>query len=145
MKLKNERHERFCLEYLKDLNATRAYDRTYPGASKESARRLGSNLLANVDVTSRIAELQKERSKKLKIDAEDVLKNFVEIRDECRKGVPVFDKEGNQTGVSPDYKSAISANREIGRHIGFYNDEITLRHIKSVEDIILEEMNNDSD
>ena len=53
--LKNKRHEKFCHEYIKDMNATQAAIRT--GYSKKTANRIGSRLLSNVDIKSRVAEL----------------------------------------------------------------------------------------
>lgn len=54
--LKNKRHEKFCHEYIKDMNATQAAIRT--GYSKKTANRIGSRLLSNVDIKSRVAELR---------------------------------------------------------------------------------------
>lgn len=54
--LKNKRHEKFCHEYIKDMNATQAAIRT--GYSKNTANRIGSRLLSNVDIKSRAAELR---------------------------------------------------------------------------------------
>ena len=54
--LKNKRHEKFCHEYIKDMNATQAAIRT--GYSKNTANRIGSRLLSNVDIKSRVAELR---------------------------------------------------------------------------------------
>ena len=54
--LKNKRHEKFCHAYIKDMNATQAAIRT--GYSKNTANRIGSRLLSNVDIKSRVAELR---------------------------------------------------------------------------------------
>lgn len=54
--LQNKRHEKFCHEYIKDMNATQAAIRT--GYSKNTANRIGSRLLSNVDIKSRVAELR---------------------------------------------------------------------------------------
>lgn len=54
--LQNKRHEKFCHEYIKDMNATQAAIRT--GYSKNTANRIGSRLLSNVDVKARVAELR---------------------------------------------------------------------------------------
>lgn len=52
----SEKHLRFVDEYIIDLNATKAYMRVYPDATKESARRLGSQLLTNVDIYQEISK-----------------------------------------------------------------------------------------
>ena len=54
--LANKRHEKFCHEYIKDMNATQAAIRT--GYSKNTANRIGSRLLSNVDIKARVAELR---------------------------------------------------------------------------------------
>lgn len=54
--LANKRHEKFCHEYIKDMNATQAAIRT--GYSEKTANRIGSRLLSNVDIKTRVAELR---------------------------------------------------------------------------------------
>lgn len=54
--LKNKRHEKFCHEYIKDMNATQAAIRT--GYSKKTAKMQGSRLMTNDDIKLRIAELR---------------------------------------------------------------------------------------
>lgn len=54
--LANKRHEKFCHEYIKDMNATQAAIRT--GYSKNTANRIGSRLLSNVDIKARVTELR---------------------------------------------------------------------------------------
>ena len=55
--LKNKRHEKFCHEYIKDMNATQAAIRT--GYSEKTAKMQGSRLMTNDDIKSRVAELRK--------------------------------------------------------------------------------------
>lgn len=50
------RQEKFCVEYLIDLNATQAAIRA--GYSKRTAEALASRLLRNVNIRGRIKELQ---------------------------------------------------------------------------------------
>ena len=54
--LKNKRHEKFCHEYIKDMNATQAAVRT--GYSKKTAKMQGSRLMTNDDIKLRVAELR---------------------------------------------------------------------------------------
>lgn len=65
------RRERFPLEYLKDLNATKAAERC--GYSKKTAGAQGSRLLTNVDIQARIQELQARRSQRVQIAGDEVL------------------------------------------------------------------------
>lgn len=54
--LQNKRHEKFCHEYIKDMNATQAAIRT--GYSEKTAKMQGSRLMTNDDVKARVAELR---------------------------------------------------------------------------------------
>lgn len=54
--LKNKRHEKFCHEYIKDMNATQAAIRT--GYSKKTAKMQGSRLMTNDDIKLRVADLR---------------------------------------------------------------------------------------
>lgn len=54
--LANKRHEKFCHEYIKDMNATQAAIRT--GYSEKTAKMQGSRLMTNDDIKTRVAELR---------------------------------------------------------------------------------------
>lgn len=54
--LQNKRHEKFCHEYIKDMNATQAAIRT--GYSEKTAKMQGSRLMTNDDLKARVAELR---------------------------------------------------------------------------------------
>ena len=57
MARKNSRHDRFCREYIKDLNGTRAA--IAAGYAKQSARITASRLLTNANISALIASLAK--------------------------------------------------------------------------------------
>ena len=54
--LKNKKHEKFCNEYIKDLNATQAAIRA--GYSEKTAGVQASKLLKIVNIKTRVAELR---------------------------------------------------------------------------------------
>ena len=54
--LVNKRHEKFCHEYIKDMNATQAAIRT--GYSEKTAKMQGSRLMTNDDIKARVKELR---------------------------------------------------------------------------------------
>lgn len=54
--LANKRHEKFCHEYIKDMNATQAAIRT--GYSEKTAKMQGSRLMTNDDIKTRVKELR---------------------------------------------------------------------------------------
>ena len=90
--LKNAKRERFCLEYLKDLNATQAAIRA--GYSKASACSQASDLLLRFpEVTARVEELKAAQFKRLQMSADEVLVELARIgRSDPRK---LFDADGN--------------------------------------------------
>lgn len=68
------KQERFCEEYLVDLNATAAARRA--GYSAQTAGAIGGENLGKPEIASRIAELRKARSEKVQVDAERVLREL---------------------------------------------------------------------
>lgn len=108
------KQQRFCDEYLIDLNGTRAYKVAYPSVKKdETARVNASRLLTNANVKTYIQERQKEREKRTEITQDSVLRElaliaFAKASDYARvvekdamvevdgNMVPVLDEDGNQ-------------------------------------------------
>jgi len=65
------KQERFCLEYIKDLNATSAYLRA--GYSKKGAGQSAHTLLKNPEIAKRIADLKDAQFQALHMSAAEVL------------------------------------------------------------------------
>jgi phage terminase small subunit len=72
-----DKEERFCLEYLIDLNATQAAKRA--GYSEKTANEIGSQNLAKLSIQNRISELKQARVKRTEITADKVLKELAKI------------------------------------------------------------------
>ncbi|MDU3076853.1 MAG: terminase small subunit [Mixta calida] len=72
------KQEKFCQEYLVDLNATQAAIRA--GYSAKTARSVGCENLTKPDISARIAELQNEAQQKHGISRESILKELEEAR-----------------------------------------------------------------
>lgn len=77
MKLKKDRHEQFCQEYIIDFNGTRAA--TDAGFSKRTARSQAQRLLTNVDIQARIAELLKDRAERTQVTQDMVIRELALI------------------------------------------------------------------
>jgi phage terminase small subunit len=75
MKVENAKHERFCQEYIIDLNGTKAYRRTY--GDIKAARVQASKLLSKANIQDRIAELKEIRSERTVITQDMVLKELM--------------------------------------------------------------------
>ena len=88
--LKNPKRERFCLEYVKDFNASRAARDA--GYAKKNANQEGSRLLTFVDVAARVEELKAETWRKLHMDRDEVMARLARVaRFDARK---LFDSDG---------------------------------------------------
>jgi phage terminase small subunit len=70
----NDKQDRFCLEYLIDLNATAAAKRA--GYSEDTAYSIGHELLKKPEIQDRIARLKAERSIRTQITADRVLEEL---------------------------------------------------------------------
>lgn len=71
------RQERFCVEYLVDLNAAQAAARA--GYSARTARVQGSALLAQPMVRARVEVLKRERNARVRVEADYVLARLMEL------------------------------------------------------------------
>lgn len=112
-KLANPKHERFCQEYIIDLNGTKSYERTY--GKVKAPRVQASKLLSKANISTRIAELKEIRSertvitqdmvlKELKILAQSDIQDYLEVvkqypgTDDGRLKLKMFaDMKGNAT------------------------------------------------
>jgi len=72
-----DKRERFCCEYLIDLNATQAAKRAK--FSKKTAYSTGHDLLKIPEIQKRIAELQKKLSKDTGVTPEKVIREFAKV------------------------------------------------------------------
>lgn len=71
------KQQRFCDEYLIDLNATQAAIRA--GYSKKTARAQGQRMLTNVDIETHISELIRSREERTEITQDSVLRELALI------------------------------------------------------------------
>ena len=85
------KQERFCREYMIDLNATQACIRA--GYSKKTADVIGCENLGKPSIIERIAELHKEREERTQITADKVIKELAILALSDAKDY--YDEEGN--------------------------------------------------
>lgn len=76
-KRRTPRRDRFPLEYLLDLDATKAAKRS--GFSPKSAASIGCRLLAQPDVQAEVARLNAERIKRLELSVDDAVREIYSI------------------------------------------------------------------
>lgn len=147
MKLENAKHERFCQEYIIDLNGTKAAERAR--YSKKTARFQASQLLTILNIQKRIAELEAIRAKRLEISQDRVLKELAclghsNIKDYIKHAADGFIQFKDIDNISEEDAKAIEAIKVnykegkiefklhsktktlemIGRHLGMFKDII---------------------
>lgn len=97
----------FVKEYLVDLNATGAAIRA--GYSEKTAKEMGHENLTKPHIASAVQEAMQERSQRVQIDAEWVLKKYIGIIERCEEQDPT---------------NARGALDSVGKHLGMFKDRI---------------------
>lgn len=110
------KQEMFCREYLVDLNATQAAIRA--GYSEKTARQMACKMLTKAYIAEHIAKLNKERIKRVQVDADWVLTASKQLYDKCMEAEPLTDQDGNEIGFAKFNPSgAAKAIELVGRHV----------------------------
>lgn len=122
-----DKQELFCLEYMKDLNATQAAIRA--GYSSNSAKTIGCENLTKPYIRARIDELLETRKEKIEIDANWVLAKLTEVVDRTMKAEPVmkWDYEARSLVETGEYqfdsRGANQALELLGKHLKLWTDK----------------------
>lgn len=110
------RQERFCQEYIIDLNATQAAIRA--GYSKDSANVEGTRLLANASVAARLREVIQPELKKLEITKEKVLKELYRLAFAKLTDVAKWNESGVRFKSSDEIdEDAAATVKEVVEHV----------------------------
>lgn len=118
-----DKQKMFCAEYIKDFNATRAA--TDAGYSAKTAKNIAHDTLTKVHVQDEIQRLMTKRSERVQIDADDVLRSILDIRDTCAKKLDITSRSGDVIGESlVDVNGAIKANELLGKHLKLFTDRV---------------------
>ena len=125
------RQQRFCDEYLIDLNATQAAIRA--GYSKKTANEQGSRLLTNVSVKEYIDERMAAKEKALIADQDEVLKYLTAVlRGESESEEIVvestgdFKSEARTMKKAPSEKDKLKAAELLGKRYSLFKDNMKL-------------------
>ncbi len=122
------KQQRFCDEYLIDLNATQAAIRA--GYSEQSARQMGTQNMSKPSVKEYIEKRMAEKESKLIADQDEVLKYLTSVlRGESQSSVVVVESTGTMTAAremlkAPDEKERLKAAELLGKRYGLYTDKI---------------------
>ena len=123
------KQQRFCDEYLIDLNATQAAIRA--GYSKKTANRIASENLLKPDIKAYIEKRMEEKKEELIADQDEVLRYLTSVlRGESQSTEIVV--EGIGDGMSeartiqkePSEKDRLKAAELLGKRYGIYTDKV---------------------
>ena len=155
-----DKQERFCLEYVIDLNATQASIRA--GYSKSTAQQIGSSNLLKVVIHDRIKELQKVSIKKLDTTHTDVLNQLkawaysditetIELTAKEIKELPLGIRQlitkfksttktwegGKEEVIELHFVSKEKAIEMIAKHIGFFEVDNKQKESNVVQSLVI--------
>lgn len=122
-----ERKQRFCDEYLIDLNAEAAAIRA--GYSPKYARGNAHKLVADSCIKELIAQRMAEKEKELIADQDEVLKYLTAVlRGSSRSSVLARDDIGAERVIQkpPDEKERLKAAELLGKRYGLYTDKVNV-------------------
>lgn len=110
MPLKNARHQRFAEEFVVDRNATAAYKRAGYAGDGNGAQVNAYKLRHRPDIVEEIDRLERERSKRVQVNADRILEEAVSIA--LADVTELFNDDGTLkklSELSPGAKRALSA------------------------------------
>ena len=123
------KQQRFCDEYLIDLNATQAAIRA--GYSSKYTNTNASKLLQITTVKEFIAKRMAEKEAGLIADQDEVLKYLTSVmRGQSKASVVVVESTGDFTSAAremekaPDEKERLRAAELLGKRYGLYTDKV---------------------
>lgn len=119
------KQQRFCDEYLIDLNATQAAIRA--GYSEKNARNIASENLAKPNIAEYIEKRMSEKEKTLIADQDEVLRYLTSVlRGNSKAHILARDELGADRVIQkpPDEKERLKAAELLGKRYGLYTDKM---------------------
>lgn len=135
-----DKQERFCLEYIVDLNATQAAIRS--GYSEDTARSIGAENLTKPAIRAYVRELMNKRSDDTLVDAYFVVHSLIENVKRCQQAEPVLEWDYEEKVMKPtgewqyDSQGANKALELLGKHLGVFEKDNTQKKPEILELII---------
>ena len=129
-----DKQRKFCDEYIKDCNATRAYKAAYPHVKNDNvAKSAGNRLLTYVDIKDYIQEQLDKISSEKVADAKEVMEYLTSVmRGEHTEEVVVVEGHGDgfssATRIDKDVcaKDRLKAAELLGKRYGIFTDKVNL-------------------
>lgn len=135
MKVLSPKHERFCIEYAKSGNATKAYQSAFESNSKESAQAAASRLLVDEKIQSRLRELSEELKKESIASIEELQQGLTKIF-RGQATTPLLTKDGEVVEVPVSSKDRLKAAELLCKTFGAFITKQELAITESVPVII---------
>lgn len=120
------KQQRFCDEYLIDLNATQAAIRA--GYSKKNANNIASENLAKPNIQKYIRDRMAEKETSLIADQNEILEYLTSVlRGESEAGM-IVDKNGDMAATPdlPGVKDRLRAAELLGKRYGLFVEKVDL-------------------
>lgn len=130
------KQKQFIVEYLKDLNATQAAIRA--GYSENTADQMGFENLRKPKIHERIQKEMDKRSVRTRIDADDILNDIKETRDQCKEAMVYIDEDGNKKVDSAALNGRIKNNELLGKHLKLFTDRVEHSGEMKIEGVKIE-------
>lgn len=127
----SQKQERFCMEYIKDLNAKQAAIRA--GYAPKRAGEQGYSILQKPEAKAYIAEIMEAKNKELIADQDEILKYLTSVMRGENKSIEIV-VEGTGDGTSaartmekePSEKDRLKAAELLGKRYGLYTDKMSV-------------------
>lgn len=141
------KQQRFCDEYLIDLNATQAAIRA--GYSEKTAKQIGQQNLTKLDLKEYVETRMAEKEKALIADQDEVLKYLTSVlRGESQSSIVVIESTGDfmtqarEMQKAPDEKERLKAAELLGKRYGLYTEKVDVEGNVGV--VIVDDIENDN-
>lgn len=117
------KQQRFCDEYLIDLNATQAAIRA--GYSKKTARVVAAQNLSKLNIQEYISERMAEKEASLIAEQDEVLRYLTAVlRGDEKDEKMVFGKNGVETFKIKNQENQMKAAELLGKRYGLYTEKV---------------------
>lgn len=144
----NDQQERYCHEYIIDLNGTQAAIRA--GYSEKSARQIAAEHMSKPSIRKRISELAAQRNEAVGLSAQFVIEGIIKNIRRCEQservrlpnGDPLMcETEDGEVAAVFRYEStsALKGYELLGKHLKIFTDKV--EHSGSIDTMSDEELN----
>ena len=140
------RQQRFCEEYLIDMNATQAAIRA--GYSEKTAKSIASEYLTKPDIKAFISKRMQEKNDELIAKQDEVLRYLTAVmRGKSQSEIVVIEgtgmgcSEARRMKKNPDEKERLKAAELLGKRYGLYTEKVNLEGEAKV--VIVDDLEED--